>query len=389
MSRKDGTGGQGDADLHGKCRQLEQTIQGLRETERWFEDIYENAPDLFVSVDAQTTLVKMCNQTLCARTGYSKDEVLGRSIFDLYHPDCHDLVQRAFKSFLNTGEVINARLLLSHKDGTPIPVLLNATAVRDEEGRIIQSRSALRDITQLVATEQDLKRALAALEQSNKDLRQFAYVASHDLQEPLRMVASFTELLRKKYRGRLDDDADKYIDYAVEGARRMHRLITDLLTYSKLGEKGMVREEAECREVLEEVLSSLKVALDESGGQVTVGDLPVVTASRFQLHQLFQNLLSNALKFHGDDPPRVAVTAKAEEEEWRFCVEDNGIGIASDHTHKIFSVFQRLHVRSLYSGSGIGLAIAEKIVERHGGKIWVESEPGNGSRFYFTLPRAQ
>ncbi len=364
---------------------LEREVSELREQARYYRDIYENAPDMYVSVDADSARIKQCNRTLCQRLGYSRQELVGRPIFKVYDPSCMPRVKAAFETFVKTGEVHNARLVLRTKQGKTIPVLLDVSAVRDEQGKILHSRSSWRDITDLVAAEEELRKALDDLERSNRDLRQFAYVASHDLQEPLRMVASFTELLRRKYRGKLDAEADRYIDYAVEGATRMNRLIVDLLQYARLGNETMELEPVEVEPLVQGILDDLGPRLEACGGVVEVGPLPTLMADRSQLRQVLQNLLSNAVKFHGAAPPRVHLTAEQVEGRWRFCVQDNGIGIAPEHTERIFHVFQRLHVRKRYAGSGIGLAIVEKLVERHGGRVWVESEPGKGSRFYFTM----
>jgi light-regulated signal transduction histidine kinase (bacteriophytochrome) len=218
-------------------------------------------------------------------------------------------------------------------------------------------------------------------------LEQFAYVASHDLQEPLRMVASFTQLLAKRYRGKLDKDADEFITFAVDGATRMQKLIQDLLAYSRVGTRGRPLEPTDCNVIFDTARANLFTALKESGAQVSSGPLPTVLADEVQLVQLFQNLLANALKFHGEAPPLIRVTAQEDDGAWRFAVQDNGIGIAPDHQKRIFMIFQRLHHRSEYPGTGIGLAICKKIVERHGGRLWVSSEEGQGSTFFFTIPK--
>lgn len=227
--------------------------------------------------------------------------------------------------------------------------------------------------------------ALQELKRSNRDLEQFAYVASHDLQEPLRMVATYTQLLAERYQGKLDANADKYIHYAVDGALRMQSLVQDLLAFSRVGRQGTHFKNIECDEVVETALKNLQAAIQESGARVNCAHLPVVFADRFQLTQLFQNLIGNAIKFHGPEPPVIRITAKRKDREFVFSVMDNGIGIAPEHADVVFAIFKRLHTRAEYPGSGIGLAICKKIVEQHGGRIWVESEPGKGATFNFTL----
>jgi len=224
------------------------------------------------------------------------------------------------------------------------------------------------------------------LARSNEDLEQFAYVASHDLQEPLRMVAAYTQLLAERYQGKLDANADKYIHYAVDGALRMQTLVQDLLTFSRVGRNGKDRQPVDMNGVVQLALTNLQAVIRETNANVAYHGLPVVVADRTQMLQLFQNLIGNALKFRRSDAPRVSITAERNEREWTFSVTDNGIGIAPEHAETVFVIFKRLHTRAEYPGSGIGLAICKKIVEQHGGRIWVESQPEAGSTFKFTLP---
>jgi signal transduction histidine kinase len=236
--------------------------------------------------------------------------------------------------------------------------------------------------------EEDLAHKVEELARSNADLEQFAYVASHDLQEPLRMVAAYTQLLAERYRGKLDENADKFIGYASEGALRMQSLIQDLLAFSRVGRNGSGR--VDCNAVMEEVLVSLGSAIQESGAVITHAALPEVWANRTQMAQVFQNLVGNAIKFRGKEPPAITVQAEKAGQHWLFSVGDNGIGIAPEYAENIFVVFQRLHSRAEYPGNGIGLAICKKIIERNGGKIWVEAQSGHGSGhgsvFKFTMP---
>ncbi len=233
--------------------------------------------------------------------------------------------------------------------------------------------------------EEDLARKVEELARSNAELEQFAYVASHDLQEPLRMVAAYTQLLGERYRGKLDENADKFIGYASEGALRMQTLIQDLLAFSRIGRNGAALGHVDCDAVVEEVLLSLGPAMEETGAVVTHTALPVVWADRSQMVQIFQNLIGNAIKFRGEDPA-ISVQAEKADKQWLFSVSDNGIGIAPECAENVFVVFQRLHARTEYPGNGIGLAICKKIVQRYGGKIWVEPRTGHGSIFKFTMP---
>jgi two-component system sensor histidine kinase/response regulator len=229
----------------------------------------------------------------------------------------------------------------------------------------------------------------AALLRSNTELEQLAYVASHDMQEPLRMVASYLQLVAKRYKGQLDADADEFIGYAVDGAKRMQALINDLLAYSRVGTKARPFEPADCNKIVDIALGNLAIAIKERGAQVTHDPLPVVTGDTSQLLQLFQNLIANAVKFKRVDPATVHIAVELHDKDWRFSVSDNGIGIAPEYFDRIFVLFQRLHARGDYPGTGIGLAICKKIVERHGGEIAVQSELGVGTTFSFTIPRLQ
>ena len=234
--------------------------------------------------------------------------------------------------------------------------------------------------------EEDLAKKVDELARSNADLEQFAYVASHDLQEPLRMVTAYTQLLAERYRGKLDADADKFIGYASEGAMRMQVLIQDLLAFSRVGRAESSHANIDCNAVMEEVLQTLSTAIRESGAAISYSQLPQIQGDRTQLGQVFQNLIGNAIKFRGKEPPKISVQAENKDEQWWFDVGDNGIGIAPENAEKVFEVFHRLNARTEYPGNGIGLAICKKIIERYGGRIWVESQSGLGSSFKFTLP---
>jgi light-regulated signal transduction histidine kinase (bacteriophytochrome) len=234
-----------------------------------------------------------------------------------------------------------------------------------------------------------LRETLVELERSNTELEQFAYVASHDLQEPLRMVSNYLQLLDRRYKGKLDQDADEFIGFAVDGANRMHELINDLLTLSRVGTRTRKFVAVSCENILDQAMENLRVTILEKHAEVTYDPLPEVMADEIQLVQLFQNLIGNAIKFNEKRIPRIHIFVEEKPKEWIFGVRDNGIGIDPKYADRIFIIYQHLNPRYMYAGTGIGLAICKKIVQRHGGRIWVESKPGKGATFFFTLPKTK
>jgi light-regulated signal transduction histidine kinase (bacteriophytochrome) len=268
------------------------------------------------------------------------------------------------------------------------------TAYDELEMRVGERTAELAEANELLRTEiserkrveEERERWMAELARSNAELEQFAYVASHDLKEPLRMVSSFAQLLKKRYKGRLGKDADEFIAYIVEGIIRMQAIINDLLAYSRVGTQGKPFQPTDCESVLNQVMVNLKVAIEQSGAIITHDPLPTITADTSQMIQLLQNLISNAIKFRSKELPRIHIRTEKKRNEWFFSVQDNGIGIAPEFFEHLFQIFQRGHPASEYPGTGIGLATCKKIVERHGGKIWAESVESRGSTFYFTIP---
>jgi len=274
----------------------------------------------------------------------------------------------------------------ARSDGSQFWASVLITAMRDSNGELLGFSLVTKDVTERKDAEDALARHTNELARSNSELEHFAYVASHDLQEPLRMISNYTQLLARRYQGRFDSDADEFIGFAVDGAQRMQQLINDLLAYSRVGTKGREFEDADLESVLDGALRNLTISIQESGAVITHDPLPALRADSGQLVQLLQNLIGNALKFRGDAPPRVHISAQRTGSEWVFGVRDNGIGIDQQYADRVFIVFQRLHTRSEYPGTGIGLAICKRVVERHGGRIWLESRPDEGTTFFFTLP---
>jgi PAS domain S-box-containing protein len=357
--------------------------QVLQESEKRFRSLVENLVDGIVLVDRQGK-VRLLNKSAQEMFGYARDELDGESV-DVLLPESvrgdHAARRASFAASPRPRPMgADKDLRALRKDGTEFPVDISLTPLEMPDGLMVAA--AVTDITERRHAEQELARRAADLARSNAELEQFAYVASHDLQEPLRMVSNYTQLLARRYEGRLDTDADEFITFAVDGARRMQTLINDLLAFSRVGTRGREPEPTDCEGVLQQALMNLKAAIEESGAQITSDPLPTVSGDEGQLVQLLQNLIGNAIKFRGEDAPRVHVSAREEGVDWVFSVADNGIGLDEQYRDRIFVIFQRLHGREQYPGTGIGLAICRKIVERHGGRIWVESEPGQGATFY-------
>jgi len=328
--------------------------------------------------------LRRVNPAFEATLGFSRVELLAEPFLNFIHPDDREATRVEIQGLAQGVPTHSFECRSRCKGGSYKWLLWNATPNLELDGFYATGH----DITERKQAEQNTKLLLAELNRSNKELEQFAYVASHDLQEPLRTVASYTQLLARRYKGRLDADADKFIAFAVDGANRMQRLIKDLLAYSRVGTRGKEFAPTDCTTAFDQALTNLKMAIEESRAVVTRGPLPTVIADKLQIGQLLQNMIGNAIKYHGDEPPRVHVSAEknGSENEWVFSVCDNGIGIDPQYAERIFVIFQRLHTREEYPGTGIGLAICKKIVERHGGRLWVESQLGSGATFHFTIP---
>jgi PAS domain S-box-containing protein len=347
--------------------------------------LLEAAPDAMVLVNQSGEIV-LVNLQAEKHFGYRRDELLGQHIDNIIPQGVATrLAEHAPTSaHAEPGAPVCLELRGRHKEGTEFPIELMLSALDSAEGRLVTL--AVRDITARKRAEAHLLQKLGELKRSNEELGQFAYIASHDLQEPLRMVSSYTQLLSKRYKGKLDSDADEFIAFAVDGANRMQRLIQDLLAYSRVSTTGKDLLSTSSEEALLHALTNLRVAIQESGALVTHDPLPSVLADEMQLSQLFQNLIGNAIKYQKEGVPQVHVSAATSPgKKWTFSVRDNGLGIEAQYFDKIFGMFQRLHKRDEFAGTGIGLAICKKIAERHGGGISVASELGHGSTFSFAL----
>jgi PAS domain S-box-containing protein len=359
----------------------------LEQMEGRYRGLLEAAPDAMVLVDHAGGIV-LVNVQAEKQFGYRRDELVGKRVKQII-PD--ESVGRMLTIVLMSSEAspveevpTGIELNGLRKDGTVFPIEVMLSPLRAAEGVLLTM--AIRDITTRKQAEAQLLQTLDELNRSNEELGQFAYIASHDLQEPLRMVASYTQLISKRYKGKLDADADEFIGFAVDGANRMQRLIQDLLAYSRVGTKGKELLETSSEEALQHAIMNLGSAIEDSGALVTHDLLPAVLADEGQLVQLFQNLVGNAIKYQSPGVPRIHISsAKEGRTKCMFSVKDNGLGIESKYFDKIFGMFQRLHRREEFEGTGIGLAICKKIVERHGGNLSVESTLGHGSTFRFAL----
>jgi len=376
------------AEVAGRRRAVDE----MRSSEQKYRTLLRSTDEGIFGVDRELRCT-FINRAGAEAVGYPADELIGRNMHELIHHTRADgrpypAQECPVSGALRTGQGCRVdNELFWRRDGTSLPVEYSAYPITDPAGAVTGAVVAFTDITKRREAERKLKEASLALERSNKELEQFAYVASHDLQEPLRMVGSFVQLLARRYQDKLDSDANEFIGYAVDGAAQMQALISDLLAYSRVGTRGKPFEPTDCGTILQRALNNLQVAITESGAAVTHDPLPTVMGDTTQLTQLFQNLIGNAIKFRRPgQAPQVHVGVRRRDSEWLFAVRDNGIGIDAQFTDRIFQIFQRLHARDEYPGTGIGLAVCKKIVERHGGRIWVESEPGKGSTFFFVLP---
>jgi PAS domain S-box-containing protein len=367
----------------GLLRRKRAVDQALAVAEENARALLNATTDAAALCDLDGNLLRV-NTVLTERLGRAAQEMVGANLWEMFPPEVAEPRRQAVAVAVAAGEP------MTFQDGRLGRYYLNSVhPVKDSRGHVNRFAIYSRDITAQVEAEERLRTSLREVERSNADLEQFAYIASHDLREPLRMVASYVSLLGRRYADRLDGDARDFIAFAADGARRLDRLVLDLLDYSRLRRWGEDMEPTAAGDALAIALENLQTVIAEISAEVTVAPMPQVIADATQLTRLFQNLIANALKYRSPErSPEVYVDAERHGEEWVFSVRDNGIGIEAEYHERIFRIFQRLHTRDKYEGTGIGLAICRSIVERHGGRIWVESVPGAGTTFRFTLKAA-
>lgn len=369
--------------------EMERKLATAQETIATQENLYQTLietvphPIWLADADGKVTFISKAWQKL---TGVPAEKSLEMRWKETVHPDDVTRVRSRLHETRKRGKSCQLEFRLRGEDGSYRIVLYIATPVRNHENQIINWVGIFTDVTEAREMLNRLSEKTDELERSNKELEEFAYVASHDLQEPLRKVANFSQLLAKRYKGQLDERADEFIGYIVGGAVRMQNLITALLQYSRVGREQIEQQEMDLNAVLEDAKSVLELQIEENQATIKSTKLPKVSGHKQLMQQVLQNLIGNALKYRSKEPPLVNISAKKEGNCWQIEVRDNGMGFEQQYAERIFQIFQRLHTQSELPGTGFGLTICKKIVERHGGKIWVESQPGVGSSFYFTLP---
>ncbi len=365
----------------------------LAAQQKRLETILANIPGIVWEAGIQpaqgTQRMDFVNNSVEKILGYTREEWLANPDFGqrIVHPDDVESSREQARAFYESGELSSTlQFRCMTKDGRVLPMEAYYTVLRDDQGNVTGTCGLLMDISQRRADETALRQSALDLKRSNEQLEQFAYVASHDLQEPLRMITSYLQLLERRYKNQLDQDASEFIAYAVDGATRMKALINDLLAYSrvKTGEQNFKR--FDMKSALDQAVTNLQISISDENAQIAIENLPTINGDEAQFVQLFQNLLSNAIKFHGAEPPQISIKGERVGNEWKVCVRDNGIGMEPQYLERIFVIFQRLHSKEQYPGTGIGLAICKKVVEHHGGRIWAESSPGLGTTFWFTIP---
>jgi PAS domain S-box-containing protein len=374
------------------------TEEVIKDNEKRFRELIESLPQLFWTCRVDGPCDYLSKQWV-DYTGVPEEEQLGYRWLEQLHPEDRDKTVAEWMEKVKTGESFDMEFRIRRNDGIYHWFKTRAVPMRDSDGSIVKWFGSNTDFDEIIKAQEQLKsfsneleikvkeldNAIIDLKRSNQELEQFAYVASHDLQEPLRMVSSYTQLLERRYKDLLDQDAKDFIFFAVDGANRMQHLINDLLDYSRVTTRGKPFVKVDLSTVLGHAINNLQKKIQETGALIVNEDLPFVYGDEVQLVRVFQNLLDNAIKFRGTVPPRISISSKTVDDKVQISISDNGIGIDKIYTDRVFTIFQRLHNKIEYPGTGIGLAICKRTIERHGGKIWFESEPGKGTTFIFTL----
>jgi PAS domain S-box-containing protein len=392
------------AELEIQNEELRESQKEVSDLYNQYQELYDDAPVGYFSLDKDGIIINL-NREGAKLLGLGKDLIIGRGFGKFIHFKKQNEYYLALNKSMDTGKTQEVELVINYMDGLFFYIQVRIMPIQDKADE--KYRIVAIDITKLKKTQSELREArdfldlkvqertselnvlIDELKRSNEELQQFAYVASHDLQEPLRTISSFTQLLERRYKDKIDPDADEFIDYVVEAAKRMQQMILDLLEYSRIMTKGEEFKEIDAAEALNVALFYLKGLIENCDAEITYDKLPKIMADQSQLTKVFQNLISNAIKFKKEnEPPKIHISAKKDKDrnEYVFSVHDNGIGMDPQYAERIFIIFQRLHTLDEYQGTGIGLSIVKRIIERHNGHIWVESELGKGSTFYFTIP---
>ena len=374
-----------DKKIQDLIEQLQQANEEYRESEDRFHTLADNIPNLAWMADAEGWIF-WYNKQWYKYTGTTLEEMQGWGWQKVHHPDYVDSVTEEWNTKLTNEEPYDNIFPLKGEDGNYRWFLTRITPIRDAQGNLIRWFGTNTDVTERINRENELEITMDELKRSNEELERFAYVSSHDLQEPLRMVTLYSQLLERRYKDSLDDDANEFIGFAVDGAKRLDAMTNDLLQYSKITSEKREVKPVNFEHVLEHALTNLKVPIEENNAIITHDPLPTIIGDEQLKIQLFQNIIGNSIKYRSQETPKIHISAIKEKDHYLFSIIDNGIGMSLKHLEKIFTIFQRLHTHEEHEGTGIGLAIAQKIVHQQGGEIWAESEPGKGSTFYFTIP---
>ena len=390
--------------------ELKNTEMALKESEETYREIFVKNPSVMIIIDPVNNIILDANPAAIHYYGYTLDELLKMKISDINASDASlvlDEIQETIpqqkdhftiKHRLANGKIRDVDVHNGHivyKGKNVICAIVNdITLQRKAESTLAQHNANINKMLNIEIDDHEtaeikLEKLIDKLEFSNKELERFAYVSSHDLREPLRMITSFLQLLQRRYATDLDKDANDFINFAVEGAKRMDMMINDILEYSRIGSTEKEFKSLHTEKIIKQVLHNLKTLIEDNNAIVTYDPLPLIYANEYQMVQLFQNIIGNGIKYHGENKPKIHISVEKEDEEYIFSVKDNGIGIDQQHLERIFTIFQRLHTREEYAGTGIGLAITQRIIQQHSGKIWAESELGKGTTFFFTIPIKQ